>query len=146
MTKEQVEALPLVYPELITPVWVYDRMMDWGEESPIFQSRVLAIFPEEGDDTLIRLSNIETALLKEWEEEEWKFRSRRNVIGIDVARFGGDTTVMIAMDNGKMNENMVSYNGKDTMTTCGYAINLFNSLGFMKEFDYFVVDDTGVGG
>lgn len=45
-----------------------------------------------------------------------------------------------------MHENMVSYRGKDTMVTCGHAISLFNTLDFNKEFDYFVVDDTGVGG
>jgi hypothetical protein len=62
-----------------------------------------------------------------------------------VARFGGDTTVGIAMDNGKMLDDMFAYIGKDTMKTVGHAIALFNSLGFSKEFDYFVVDDTGVG-
>lgn len=106
---------------------------------------MLAVFPEEGDDTLIKLAHIERALTKEWGEEEWLYRTRKNVIGIDVARFGSDTTVMVAMDNGKMNEKMVSYIGKDTMHTVGEAIALFNSLGYDKQFDYFVVDDTGVG-
>lgn len=146
MTREEVAALPLVYPELITPLWVYDRIESWGETSAIFQSRVLAVFPEEGNDTLIRLSDLEAALEKEWDGAEWARRPRRNSIGIDVARFGGDTTVLIAMDNGRMREDIVAYNGKDTMVTVGHAIALFNSLGFMKEFDTFVVDDTGVGG
>ncbi len=47
----------------------------------------MAIFPDEGDDTLIRLSWIEQSLEKEWDEEEWLMRPRRNCIGIDVARF-----------------------------------------------------------
>lgn len=145
-TREEILDLPLVYPELVTPMWAFDKIRRWGVDSPMFQAKVMAIFPEEGDDTLIKLSHIENALLKEWDEEEWKFRPRRNAIGIDVARFGGDTTVMIAMDNGKMSEEMVSYNGKDTMTTVGHAIALFNTLGFMKEFDSFIVDDTWVGG
>ena len=62
-----------------------------------------------------------------------------------MARFGDDTTVLIAMDNGKMNEDMRSHKGKDTMKTVGLAISMFNDLGYLKEFDYFVVDDTGVG-
>lgn len=145
LTREEILALPLVYPELITPIWVYDRERNWWEDSAIFQSRVLAIFPEEGNDTLIRLSNIESALLKEWTPEEWTRRPRRNVIGIDVARFWWDTTVLIAMDNGKMHDRIVSYNGKDVMQTCGQAVAFFNELGYAKEFDYFVIDDTGVG-
>ncbi len=55
MTRQEIMVLPLVYPELITPIWVYDRMKNWGVDSAIFQSRVLAVFPEEGKDQLIRL-------------------------------------------------------------------------------------------
>lgn len=145
LTKEEVLALPLVYPELVTPMWAWDKIWRWGEDTAIFQSKVMAIFPDEWDDTLIRLSWIEQALEKEWDEEEWNMRPRRNCIGIDVARFGSDTTVLVAMDNGKMHENMRSYKGKDTMQTVWQAISMFNDLGFNKEFDYFVVDDTGVG-
>lgn len=144
LTKEEVLALPLVYPELVTPMWAWDKIWRWGEDTAIFQSKVMAIFPDEWDDTLIRLSWIEQALEKEWDEEEWNRRPRRNCIGIDVARFGSDTTVLMAMDNGKMHENMRSYKGKDTMQTVGQAISMFNDLWFNKEFDYFVVDDTWV--
>lgn len=45
-----------------------------------------------------------------------------------------------------MSDKMFSYIGKDTMKTVGHAVALFNELGFLKEFDYFIVDDTGVGG
>lgn len=50
------------------------------------------------------------------------------------------------MDNGKMHEKIVSYTKKDTMHTVGEAIALFNELDYDKEFDYFIVDDTGLGG
>lgn len=146
LTKEEVLALPLVYPELVTPMWAWDKIWRWGEDTAIFQSKVMAIFPDEGDDTLIRLSWIEQALSKEWDNEEWMKRTRRNCIGIDVARFWWDTTVLVAMDNGKMFDNMISYKGKDTMVTVWHAIAMFNELGFNKEFDYFIIDDTGVGG
>lgn len=146
LTKEEVLALPLVYPELVTPMWAWDKIFRWGEDTAIFQSKVMAIFPDEGDDTLIRLSWIEQALEKEFDPDEWMRRTRRNCIGIDVARFWWDTTVLVAMDNGKMFDNMISYKGKDTMVTVWHAIAMFNELGFNKEFDYFIVDDTGVGG
>lgn len=147
-SKEEVLALPLVYPELVTPMWAWDKIWRWWEDTAIFQSKVMAIFPDEWDDTLIKLSWLEQALEKNWEEEgdEWKNRPRRNAIGIDVARFWGDTTVGIAMDNWKMSDKMFSYIGKDTMKTVGHAVALFNELWFLKEFDYFIVDDTGVGG
>lgn len=143
--KDEILKLKIVYPELVTPAWAWDKIKRWWEDTPMFQSKVLAIFPEEGEDTLIKLWWIESALLKEWSEEEWSMRSRKNCIGIDVARFWWDSTVMIAMDNWKMHEEIVHYKGKDTMVTVGHAIALFNSLGFKQEFDYFVVDDTWVG-
>lgn len=144
-TQKELMDLPLVYPELVTPLWAWERLVDWGEASPIFQSRVQAEFPEEGTDTLIPLNVVERALTKEFDEEKWELRPRNNVIGIDVARFGSDTTVFTAMDNEKMLE-LDWHSGKNLMETCGKAINIFDNMGFEKEFDKFVVDDTGLGG
>ncbi len=146
LTREEVNALELVYPELVTPIWVYDRIIDWGVDSPIFQSRVLGVFPEEWEDTLIKLSYLENALVKEWDKEEWKLRSRNKCIWIDVARFWSDTTVLIWMDNWKMHDDIVWQKWKDTMVTVWKAIALFNKLWYKKEFEYFVVDDTWVWG
>lgn len=69
-------------------MWAWDKLKRWGKDTAMFQSKVMAIFPDEGDDTLIKLSHIEASLEKEWSEEEWERRPRRNCIGIDVARFG----------------------------------------------------------
>lgn len=146
LTYDEVINLPIEYPGLVTPAWAWDKLRRWGKDTPMFQSKVMAVFPEEGDDTLIRLSWIDQAIDKVWDEAEWAMRPRRNSIGIDVARFGSDSTVIMPMDNGKLLDEVVHYKGKDTMKTVGHAIALFNKLGFKKEFDVFVVDDTGVGG
>ena len=144
-TQQELMDLPLVYQELVTPLWAWERLMDWGEASPIFQSRVMAIFPEEGSDTLIPLHVVERALIKTFDEKEWQHRPRNKVIGIDVARFGENTTVFTAMDNAKMLA-LEWHGGKNLMTTVGKAIEIFNRLGFDKLYDKFVVDDTGLGG
>ena len=49
------------------------------------------------------------------------------------------------MDNGMVLEGMDWYTGKDLMKTVGRGIAMFNSLGFNKELDYFIIDDTGLG-
>jgi hypothetical protein len=46
-TREELLELELPYPELVTPLWAFERAQSWGIDSPMFQSRVLAIFPEE---------------------------------------------------------------------------------------------------
>jgi hypothetical protein len=40
---------------------VQERRKTWGEDNPLFRARVLGEFPEQADDTLIKLSDIEAA-------------------------------------------------------------------------------------
>lgn len=153
-THEELEDLDLPYPELITPAWVWERAESWGEDSPIFKARCLAEFPEEGEDTLIGLHYTEMALEKRFSDEDAKERkyiwTESRCIGIDVARFGDDMTVITAGRQNTLGEieqlKTVWHNGKDTMKTVGRAVALFNELGFDKKRDKFIVDDTGVGG
>ena len=150
MTRDEVKALPLVYPELVTPLWAWERMDDWGEDSPIFQSRVLAKFPEESDATLIPLYMVEEALSTILTEKENPLFWEKRQIGIDCARFGNDLSVFTAVKGNTANEIEhidTRWVGKrDTMEVVGNAINFFNDLGFNKKYDRFIVDDTGLGG
>jgi phage terminase large subunit len=56
-----LQAGELVRPELVAPGWVAEKREEWGEESPIYQVRVLGQFPDSADDTLFPLSWIEAA-------------------------------------------------------------------------------------
>jgi phage terminase large subunit len=56
-----LQAGELVRPELVAPGWVAEKREEWGEESPIYQVRVLGQFPDRADDTLFPLSWIEAA-------------------------------------------------------------------------------------
>lgn len=59
--EKQVRAAPARYPGLVTARWVADRRADWGEDSPLYQSRVLAEFPTSSEDSLIPLAWIHQA-------------------------------------------------------------------------------------
>lgn len=151
LSYDEVLNMPLVYDELVTPLWAWQRLEEWGEENPAFQSRVCAKFPVEGEDVLINLYLVEESLLREWtKKEERAFYITRNCIGIDVARFGDDTTVFTtAKSSEKNNVEVIDvdwHNGKDTMITVGKAISLFKKHELDKKTDSFCVDDTGVGG
>ena len=54
----------VVIPGLATAEWVRERRETWGEKDPIYRSRVLGEFPDQEEDTLIKLSDIEAAV---WE-------------------------------------------------------------------------------
>ena len=78
----------MVYPALITPKWASERLQEWGEDSPAFQSRVMGNFPTIGDDTMIPLGWIMRATERPVEDEG------RCFMAVDVARFGADESVI----------------------------------------------------
>lgn len=80
----------LAYPALVTPNWVADRLTEWGEESPAFQSRVFGNFPIIGTDTMIPLGWV----LRAKERDITYENSDRCFMAVDVARFGDDESVI----------------------------------------------------
>jgi phage terminase large subunit len=76
-------------PYLVTRRWVYEKLWEWGEDSALWQARVLGSFPEQAEDSLISLKWLEAArppkVLPNDEAELYA--------GIDVAEAGGDETV-----------------------------------------------------
>ena len=56
-----VQAGKLVVPGLTTARWVEERRQIWGDQNPLYRARVLGEFPDQAEDTLIRLSDLEAA-------------------------------------------------------------------------------------
>ncbi|MFI7448089.1 hypothetical protein ACIBQX_11375 [Nonomuraea sp. NPDC049714] len=75
-------------PLMLSPEWVEDKRKRWGETSPRYVSKVLGDFPEVGDDTLISPRWIEAARQRTLEP------GPVNVLGVDVARFGSDRSIL----------------------------------------------------
>ena len=63
-----VQAGKRVFPGLTTAKWVQERREIWGEENPIYRARVLGEFPDQAEDTLIKLSDVEAAVRRGLEE------------------------------------------------------------------------------
>jgi hypothetical protein len=123
-------------PYLITPEWVYDKYLRWGEGNPMWDSRVLGEFPEQGEDTLIPQRYVEAAAIRNVET----LPEHPEQIGIDVARFGSDKTEFCYRKGPKVME-WQSYNHMDTMQTAQHAST------FATLFPQSVVgiDEIGVG-
>ena len=56
-----VKAGKTVVAGLTSAKWVKERRETWSEDNPIFKARVLSEFPDQAEDTLISLSDIEAA-------------------------------------------------------------------------------------
>lgn len=131
-------------PWLITPEWVSDKIKRWGVESPAFKSRVLAEFPDAGDDTLIPLSWIEAAQQRTIELDP-KVK-HPDELAVDVARFGGDETVIGrrrgVIERGSIYRVHAAHRGYDTMQTAGAVARAMVETGATVA----KIDANGVGG
>ena len=123
------------YPALTTVEWAVSRLDKWGKDSPLFQSRVLGIFPKISKDTIIALADLEAC------KDIAGKRTSPRVLGIDVARFGNDDTCFIGAENWEQ-VYKEKWNGQDLVKTANRAIHLIKT----KKINVVVIDDTGLGG
>ena len=124
---------------LLSAQWAMARFFEWGFEHPLSKSKILGEFPDTSDDTIIDYASLSTAFDREVEIQP----EDKRYIGVDVARFGDDTTVITELIGSKW----VSWHkmGKMRNTEVAGAV-----IAMVKEFtDYrpthIQVDATGVG-
>jgi len=140
-------------PGAVTRGWIADRLEDYGDrESPLFRARVRGLFPEQGDDMLISLKDVERSQQR-WRErwgtveafDRWRADNPQLVPaarGVDVARFGSDDTVFTDLyaipDMPLAAGPLKARHGQDTMATVGDIL-----AGGVSPT---AVDDSGLGG
>jgi hypothetical protein len=135
LQKWQEPQLPHPNPRLLSPVAAHQMIHKFGIESPWFQSRVEAIFPDQGEDTLIPLSWIERAMTKKRREGDWELVGPPTEsepagekkwiegitrgdprIGVDPARFGDDRTVILYREGHNVRD-VRAYRKENTIQT-----------------------------
>ena len=125
----------IVIPGLTTAAWVDERRAIWGEDSPLFRARVLGEFPERGDDNLIAVPDIDAAVYEGVGEGVGPV-----VIGVDVARFGPDRSVIVAR-RGNVVEDIRAYHHLDTHALADLVSDAVRD----RRPERVNVDDVGVG-
>ena len=85
----------IAIPGLTTPAWVEERRAMWGENSEMFRARVMGEFPDRGEDNLIAISDIDDATYPLGEVPAATGGYEPVVLGVDVARFGVDRSVIM---------------------------------------------------
>lgn len=145
--KVYLDAYKVEKPYLLTAKWVVQNAKKWGLEHPLTVSKILGKFPQAGDNTLMPLGIVEAAQLKViWPDEN----KDRKILGIDVARFGTDSTEFTAMHGKKQMGRKPLYK-HSTTSVVGEAINYSREIWPMETLkngwpDIIVVDETGLGG
>lgn len=124
----------------------------YGKDSNVYKVRVLGDFPTDEDDVFIPLSLIEDSINTEVDymingQEDIRLINRIT-IGVDVARFGNDSTAIAIKVNNNIIE-VIEKHKQALTTTAGNILMIYQKL--VDKFAYkghvvAIIDDTGVGG
>lgn len=121
----------------------------YGKDSDVVRVRVDGQFPKGALDSFISLETVELACSALNKIKQSDIESARILhVGVDVARFGDDRTVITPRVSAKAYE-FRKYSKKNTMETAGNVLRCCRE--YMGRFPHLKscmikVDDTGVGG
>lgn len=120
---------------LVDELFVTKMAKRYGDNSSVYRVRVLGEFPEAGDNTIIPLNLLEAAVGR-----DVQYPNSPIIAGVDVARFGSDSTAIVTRRGGEILHAEEFYN-KDLMETCGRVMHLHQKNKFEKIY----VDSIGLG-
>ncbi|MET7720662.1 hypothetical protein [Streptomyces mirabilis] len=127
----------------ISPDWAEQRARQWGRDSAMYANRVLGEFHASDEDSVIPLAWVEAAIERwhVWDQAGRPELPGRRVLGVDVARSGGDSTVLCHR-RGLVVAELETHDREDTMHT---TARVQAALG-EEDGAAAVVDSIGVGG
>jgi virulence-associated protein VagC len=125
----------------VRPEWAENCRMQWGEQSAVYQNRVLGEFASSEADGIIPLSWVELAngLWNEW-HDSGSPAPAFTCVGVDVARSGDDKTVLALRYDWLLHE-LRKHTKEDTMETTGRVAGILHA----HPEGYASVDVIGIG-
>lgn len=111
---------------------------DYGEDSDFVRVRVKGQFPRAGTGQFIPSDIVEAASQRTLEYNMLENR----IMGVDVARFGDDETVVVFRQGRIMLGNIFRFNNLDLMQLANKIVYLYND----QKPNFVIIDGGGVGG
>ena len=127
-------------PGLATREYVEEKRRQWGEDSPLYAVRVRGDFPTQASNSVVGLELIEAARKRYPDVPD----TGPLEIGVDVARFGDDDSV-IQPRRGKRAPVPRVIHGQDTVQVAGAVVQVAQELRRPGERVRVKVDVIGVG-
>jgi hypothetical protein len=114
---------------------------DYGEDSDFVRVRVRGVFPQKGPNQFIATAQVEAAIQREPAPDGTADRLAPTVIGVDVARYGDDQSVILVR-KGRAVLEIARFRNKDTWEVAQHTAEK------MEQWrpDAVFVDGGGVGG
>lgn len=116
--------------------WAREQIAKYGRDNPWVLVNVFGKFPPAGMNSLIGVEEIKLAMKRRLRPEMYNYQQKR--LGVDVARFGGDPTIIFPRQ-GKRAFMPVEMKNASTDMIAARVIMAKNKWG--SEMEY--VDDTG---
>jgi phage terminase large subunit len=132
----------IVVPGLATRDYIEEKRAEWGENSPLYMIRVRGDFPDRAADAVIDLDLVKKYFI-DWREP--RPSDGRLEIGVDVARFGEDVTV-IQPRRGLYADRPVTLYGADIVRVTDLVARTARKLRVPGERPIIRIDGGGVGG
>mgnify|MGYP003328861547 CR=1 FL=1 len=127
-------------PGLATREWLEDMLKEYGQVSPIIDVRVRGNFADSSEDAVIPLAMLTEAQKRHAAAEP----SGQLRIGVDVARFGDDDSVIWPV-RGAYAYAPIVIHGYDTVEVAGRVMEVADRLRIGDERPIIQVDSIGYG-
>lgn len=125
---------------LVSDDFVAEIKLRYGEDSNAFRIRVLGEFPLADDDTIIPFHLADAAAKRDIEPA----LDLRPIWALDVARFGGDRTVLCKRTGSVVTE-LEAWSGLDLMQTVGRVKAEYDGCSFQHRPTEILIDSIGLG-
>jgi hypothetical protein len=119
--------------------WAREQIATYGLENPWVKAYVLGEFPPTSINTLLTIEQVELAMRRELAPDDYQWSQKR--LGLDVARFGDDRTVLFARwgANARIANSPVTMRG---LPTTDIAARVYTAKArWRSEVEF--IDDTG---
>lgn len=113
-----------------------EMIQTYGRDNPWIMATILGLFPPAGFNSLLSVDEVEAAMRRTVKREAFEWSQKR--LGIDVARFGDDRSVIFPRQ-GLMSYKPVTMRGVRTTDIAARVMLAKSKWGSEMEF----IDDTG---
>jgi phage terminase large subunit len=124
----------------VSKEYVDDMKSRYGEESNAFRIRVLGEFPRSDDDTIIPMDLLESAKHRDTRA----YDDAPIVWGLDVARFGSDSSVLCKRQSNVVHT-LERWRNLDLMQLTGAVVSQYEACDHKSRPTEILVDSIGLG-
>jgi hypothetical protein len=124
---------------MISKKWIAEQIEFYGEDSDFVRVRILGEFPRASDSLFFQSDQITNAMERNLNPLD--YMNMPLIMGVDVARFGSDKSVIVLRQGPKLVDIQL-YSGLDTQELSAKVIEYYNRN---RGISAIIVDDVGIG-